>query len=313
MHSCPFRCIVLGAILTFSHLLAGLEDLTVLVSPDGKQYAILAGDNHKRNPGTQTKRLAAAIAECQKNDPTPFQVSIEKPAELFRLFDYSPCITADLEPALQTLQASGISIEDCEVRNVSILAFWLFGKEYPSSSSCILKTGGKECKVKTATLHDLDQEFNDLYNSLTEFNQSLAGDLRTKFEKALITAFNHMKEFRKWVAPHIDESKTIIQTAIKLAAYDRENPWTYERERIRNLALDPFSQLFNLQMIRKILVSTTSKQLLLAGLLHTRPIKQFLLENCWKIHPNPNADQRATDPELISFAPILEKESALEV
>lgn len=313
MHSSPFRCIVLGSILTSPHLHAGLEDLTVLISPDGKRYVILAGDNHKRNPGTQTQRLAAAIAECQKNDPTPFQVFIEKPAELFRLFDNTPCITTDLEPALKALQAPGILMEDCEVRNVSILAFWLFGKENPRQSGCVLKTAGKKCAARTATLQDLDQEFDDLYNPLIEFAQILQGDLRTEFEKKLTTAFNHMKAFHEWIAPHIDESKTIIQTAIKLAAYDRENPWAYARERIRNLALDPFSQLFNLLIIRKILTSTTSKQLILAGLLHTRPIKQFLLENCWKINPKPNSDQRAIDPELIRFTPILEKKSALEV
>lgn len=284
---------------------SGLEELTILVSNDGTQHLVLGGDIHDREPGTQTERLAKAIAKCQKDDPSTLEVYIERPATLFTLFNDDPRITTDLEPALQKLDTPGVDVKDCETRNVALLAFWLFGKKYPTTSGCILQTGTKECAVNTATFKDLDQEFNELHDSLLQFAQNLSTDVKIKFEAELKIAQNQMNGFRKNIARFLDDSNTIIQAAIKLAEYDREKPWEYERERIRNMALDPASHLFNLNIIRTILSSKATKQLFIAGLLHTQSVKQFLLEANWKLSPHSDAEQQDTNPELIHFTPLL--------
>jgi hypothetical protein len=281
MHSAHFCSLAIGLFLTISPLLAGLEDFTILVSPDNKQYVILAGDNHGTLPGTQTERLAAAIAECQEKDPTPFEVHIEKPASLFTDYDDTPRITTDLEPLLRGV--TGVSVEDCEVRNVSILAFWLFGKKYPALTECVLRTGNKECAVHTATLEDLNFEFAELHNSIMSFAQNLPQPLNEKFENNLQQAKQLLAKFQEKITPYIHNSNTIIETVIQLAAYDQKNDWAYERGRIKNCSLEPFSELFNLNLIRSILTSQNPKKLIVAGILHTNAIKQFLNELHWKI------------------------------
>lgn len=298
MHSARFYGIALGLLSISFHLLAGLEDLTILVSPDNKQYVILGGDNHNTLPGTQTERLAAAIAECQKKDPSPFEVHIEKPATLFTEYDDTPRITTDLEPKIKEI--AGVTVEDCEVRNVSVLAFWLFGKKYPASTPTIIKTRNKECVVRTATLKDLDLEFTELHDSLHSFSQTLPQELNEKFKTNLGHAKKLLTKFQEKIKPYIHPSNTIIETAIQLADFDRENEWMYERGRIRDCSLDPFSELFNLNLIRTILSSQNSKKLIVAGILHTNAIKQFLNELHWKAI---NSNQ-SENPEDISFSPI---------
>jgi hypothetical protein len=304
MHSAHFCSIAIGLFLTTSHLLAGLEDLTVLTSLDGKQYVILGGDNHGTLPGTQTERLAAAIAECQEKDPTPFEVHIEKPARLFTKYNKMPRITTDLEPAIKTIP--GITLEDCEVRNVAILAFWLFDEECPISTRCKVKTGTKECCVRTATLKDLNIEFEELYASLSAYAQTLPRELKEKFEKKLLHAQKLLTKFQDKVKPYVHESNTIIETAIQLADFDRENSWIYERGRIRDCSLEPLSELFNLNLIRSIFSSQNAKKLIVAGLLHTQAIKQFLVESSWQV----TYDQKANNPELINFSALSEMHRA---
>lgn len=276
MFPAPIFLVLFAHLFNSSYLQAGIEELTVLVSPDGKQQVILAGDIHDRHPGTQTERLAAAIAECQKQDPSPFEVYIEKPASLFTMFDPSPRITTDLEPALQALNAPGVRVEDCEVRNVAVLAFWLFSDSFSSLGKGSIETGnGKSCSIETATLADLDIEFEKLHISLAAYAKSLSTEVHKNFDHELEIAKNQMNGFRRRIAPYSSHSRTILEASKRLVEYDQANPLRYERKRIQSAVFQPFSQLFNLNIIRYILRSNCNKKLIVAGLRHTQAIKQF--------------------------------------
>lgn len=299
MYTATFWSLIICLLISTTSLAGGLEEFDILISPDGKQRIILAGENHFKLPGSQTERLAAAIAECQKDDPTPFEVHIEKPATIFTEYNNTPCITIDLEPIIKTIP--GIMIEDCEVRNVAILAFSMFNREYPVSTRCKIKTGNKESCIRTATLQDLDNEFEELYSSLAAFAQTLPESHKEKFEKILLQARILLKKFHRNIEPHVHESNTIIETAIKLAAYDRENKCFGERGRIRDYCIDPFSELFNLNLIRTILISQNSKKLILSGFFHTQATKKFLVESQWQVVHQ----QTDENPENIVFHALL--------
>lgn len=307
MFPAPIFLVLFAHLFNSSYLQAGIEELTVLVSPDGKQQVILAGDIHDRHPGTQTERLAAAIAECQKQDPSPFEVYIEKPASLFTMFDPSPRITTDLEPALQALNVPGVTVEDCEVRNVAVLAFWLFGQECPDQvfPELVIKTNGKECTVNQATFKDLDIEFEELHGSLTQYAQQLPDYMKHVFMDKLSIARTQIKTFQEQTKPYIQTSNTILEAAIKLAGNH------YERERLKYSSFYPFAQLFDLSMVQKILRTHNAKKLFLPGLLHAKSIKQFLLDIKWKTHNSPQFNQHPANPEEITFAPPLRKQEPL--
>lgn len=320
-----FPALLIAAFLTsFSPLRAGLEELTILVSADGKQHLILGGDIHDREPGTQTERLAAAIAECQKKDPSTFEVYIEKP---FRLFDQTPCLLADAYKELRTRKIQGLKVEDCEIRNVSVLAYWLLGMEYPHGVSDkivvytggkiswtdkgVEYTGGKMCKVGEATVQDLNKEFDDLHAEITQFAITCKEPIKTSFENRLLIAQNQMNGLRKHLARHIITSNLLHDTIVQIANYDLDNPGHYERERIQYAVVCPFAKLFELNLLRKIIEKPTHKRMLLLGHLHTQAIQEFLQEIKWgkskpALHLSDEEPEQITFEGLASIARLIE-------
>lgn len=305
MHSSPFRLIVFGTFLSTSLLQAGLQDLTILVSPDGKQYVILAGDNHLLSPGSQTERLAAAVAECQKNDASHMEIYLEKPATLFTRNDGNYILT-DLGPNLQKLNVPRISMTNCEIRNVSALILWFLHNKYPEliDPQASFECGGKNCIAGYTTLQDLDLEFRELHFSLSEFTKQQSEPLKIRIQSHLDLARKQMEFFHKKIELHTANSGNLLQTAIAVAAYDKKNPEERLQAKLSHSVFDAFSRLFNMNMVREIFSSKHRKQLFLAGLLHTRIIRSFLFNYGWTLDPRYKTDQTAQKPESITFTAI---------
>jgi len=300
MHASGFRSMLFGAFLLTSHLKAGIEDLIILVSPDGKKQVVLAGDIHDRLPGTQTERLAAAIATLQKQNPTPFQVGIEIPGNPFT---NPQCILAELAPTLKALKIPGLEVNDCEIRTISGLAFWLFGRKNLNQvrPNAILKIAGKQCIAGKVTFTDLKAEFEELYNPLPLFAKALPNQEKELFDHQLSCATIQMERFQAEIEGYTHLSNSILATAVNLARYQNKRISVLKREKIAQAVFAPFATLFNLNIIRSILDARHRKQLYLAGILHTAAIKEFLLDACWKMHPNKDAHQSSQDPEAIHF------------
>lgn len=262
---------------------SGIEEIVILVSPDGTSRVILASCNHDRLPAGQTEKLAQAIAQMQNKNSGIFEVITEKPASVFTHLSPRERITTDLEPALNHLGVPGVLAVDAEVRNVAILAFWLFDMQAPwLPPKLSMETGSRSCDTSKATLGDLCDEFQNLYNSLSEFSkQQVSYSLRRAIEDILEIAANQMNGFLRQIARFSNRDQTLLQCAINLASYDSFNPDDCERERIRDSIFQPFSQLFNVNLIRQIYQNTQNNKIILAGSLHTDAVKKVLVQAGW--------------------------------
>lgn len=311
MHSSAFRLAALGLIFASAPIFSGIEDLTILVSPDGTQVAGLAGDIHDRKSGTQTDRLVEAILSLQKEDPTPLRVGIEVPGNLFA----TPSrILAQLAPTLKAFRIPGLNVKNSEIRAISGLAFWLFGRKNlsPINPNTVLTIAGKQCIIGKPTFTDLKTEFEELYTPLPRFAQTLPDQEKKLFEYHLNCATAQMERFQAEIEGYTHPSNAILATAVNLARYQDKRISVHKREKIAQAVFAPFASLFNLTVLRDIL-SGHSKQLYLAGILHTTAIKEFLLELHWKVHPGKNAEQSSKYPETVSFeSPISYLKSTTE-
>ncbi len=310
----PGFLVCILAFLSFANdLHAGLTELFILTSPEGNRVIVLGGDNHEIEPETQTERLLNAIAECQKKSPTPLKVYIERPAGIIKVWNDAcgtekPILLADIIEKLKAADISEVSVEDCEVRNVTLLASWLFGQKYPhgTSESVVVDTRDKVCKSGTATIANLFAEYKALSTSLQSFSDSLEGSEQAYFQMNLKKAEVHMNCFLSSLKPYMAESYNLLKTAIKVADQDLDHG-TNVQEGIMYHLMHSTCRLFDLNLIREILISSNiRKVLILAGGNHTTSLKNFLLSSQWKISQMAGSHQitNDTDPEKISFEPI---------
>ena len=144
----PLISLLSSFLLGASHLSVStnLETYAILASPDNKQFVILMGKNRYPMPVNQAEKLAAAIAACQQQDHSSFEIYIQKPSLIYVPHESLPPPTmTDFEHLIQRFSIAGITIQDCEVRNIALLTISLLNGENPGSidPKTIFQSGGK--------------------------------------------------------------------------------------------------------------------------------------------------------------------------
>ncbi len=303
MLAAPLYLLILLTGLNPSNLRAGIKQLSVLVSPKGMHQVVLAGDVHDRNPKSQTERLAREIALRHKTNPIPLEVYVEKPAIPFQRPESKHILTT-LDQKLSKFNLKELKTINCEIRNVSLLAYWLFWDENPEEKILFddFISAGKKCSVHHASFADLDAEFIDLHTSLLKFSDTLETEFQECFKQELSSAEIEMKDFTDQIKEFITKSKTILDAAIQLYRFDRAHGSQNKKERMKNAILQPFSRLFDLNMMRLIFCAQHKcTQLFLCGAAHTRHVQQLLMEMNWKIDSHPKAVQDSDNVKDINF------------
>lgn len=310
MFPAPFYLAFLLTGFSPSNLYAGIEELTLLISPDGKKHVVLAGDIHDRMPGSQTKRLAQSLANCQKQDPRTFEVHIEKPSALFVPAD-SEELTIALPRAIKGKKIPQVSCHNAEIRNIGLLAAWLFTIKYPDevNSNSQLDSAGRECIVGGATFSDLEKEFNEHHTSLTSYAFKLPEHLKACFLQRLSIAAQKLTDFQALIKPHVDPTNCIFPTAINLMLFEENKIEGGIRSQVEDAIYLSFAHLLELNMVRMLYTSKAPKLLFLAGELHTREVRDLLKIAQWK---DVQKEQQSIDVAAINFQALENIKAARE-
>lgn len=314
LHEGPPNVLGLSLLALFSILLftphisySGIEEFAVVISPNKNKHVILAGEIHKKSPGSQTNRLANAIAEGQKNDPYELDIYIENPCSLFVTSDSSE-LTVALPRKIKELNIPQVNFHNCEIRNIALLAFWIFHQRDPYfiEPDTQVESAGKTCIAGSTTLTDLENEFETFHDELSSFAPTLLGNLKICYLQKLRIARDQMKKFQDTIAPHIHPTNYILSTAEQI--FDNHKKIWPE---IEDLVFYPFAHLLELKMIKTIYTSKKSKLLFLAGQLHTSKVYELLSIANWE-YPNSEEVQRSENVEAIDFNQITKITSSEE-